>query len=79
MHNAWVYRMKILEQRLTNEAAEPFVHNRLGRHAARLRHMADYVSSYPTLWPVSDMLAPPLQGKQPAEAEREGGGGLREA
>lgn len=32
--------------------------------------MADYVSSYPTLWPVSDMLAPPLQGRQPAEAER---------
>lgn len=29
------YEMKISEQRLTNEAAEPFVHNRLGRRTAR--------------------------------------------
>lgn len=72
MHNAPVCGMKISEQRLTNEAVEPFVHNRLGRRAARWRHMADYVSSYPTLWPVSDMLAPPLQGKA-ASGGRESG------
>lgn len=42
--------------------------------------MADYVSSYPTLWPVSDMLALCLQEREPGRERRrqkeKGGNGL---
>lgn len=48
-----------------------------GRCVAEWRHMAGYVSSYPTLWSVFDMLLLSCQkGSQTEKEEKQGGNGL---